>query len=690
MLDDSQRTFCAHPKKAIRLLAPAGSGKTHSLLWRCMSMLANAGDSKPRFLLFTFTKAARDELRDRIRSDPDYRELAGFVDITTLNSWGYRRLQQRLTNLRLITDSKTIYFTVHNQLKPIWDQERYAQIRSVLTSTKAKGRAATDLFTVSDTLKSLGFRHDRHNTSEAFRDYLRKLSETRLGLHFQNSVLQKLVDMEVLEEAPLKRVQAFIEHYLPYWVESTEQLFRASTITLEDQKYFALLDVEQAVNDNRFTSGIHRVEHVLVDEFQDINRLDLNLLSAIAAVNKAELTIVGDDDQAIYEWRGATPEFILEPDRHIGGRYDTCILEKNYRSPRNVVAVSQKLIKNNKNRVDKNVRAVSTTDAEIRVRSMPSLNDTINYVTAEVEKLLADGRYHKIAIIGRKRSQIIPYQIVFASKNLPFYAAEDLQVFLGKAFADLKEILAIKARAGVGAIPGLDPVMDLMKLVDNVRKYPLKKTDAGELTQYLRSERPAALMYRGPLKGDNSDGARSASFVQAIIPLISASSVSSTIQAISANFDGLQKDYGRALNDIFFADPPFLYLAEYASRYGNDYGRFLQDVELAVATLARTNPDEEKDEKTPRAADWKRPLHLMTALRAKGKEYDAVFILDVNKDIWPIKLAETEQQLEQERRVFYVAFTRVRKQITLLVNQKMLGELAYPSPYLTEMGLKAS
>lgn len=77
----------------------------------------------------------------------------------------------------------------------------------------------------------------------------------------------------------------------------------------------------------------------------------------------------------------------------------------------------------------------------------------------------------------------------------------------------------------------------------------------------------------------------------------------------------------------------------------------------------------------------------MTALRAKGKEFDVVIILDCNKDIWPSKLALSEEQLEGERRLFYVAFTRAKQRILMLVNKSILGELVVPSPYLAEMGM---
>src|SRR5262249_23598284 len=151
------------------------------------------------------------------------------------------------------------------------------------------------------------------------------------------------------------------------------------------------------------------------------------------------------------------------------------------------------------------------------------------------------------------------------------------------------------------------------------------------------------------------------------------------------HFDGLKKDYGKSLDDIFYTDPPFLYLSEYAHRYGDDYAKFGDDMERAVTTLAKIPPEEEEDGDQA----WKLPLHLMTALRAKGKEFDAVIVLDANDGIWPSKLAVTEFEQEQERRLFYVAMTRARKRLVFLVNDLILDQAALPTRYLNEMGLTA-
>lgn len=687
-LDDSQRAFCLAPGRAVRLLAPAGSGKTYSLLWRCLHLLETTVDTNPRFLIFTFTRAARDELRDRLKQDRVFGPLQSRVEITTLNSWGFRRLKSKMYSLKLCTSGADQYFCMNNVLQPAWQQ--FPRIRDLLAQSRTRSRATRALSELSDTLKTLGFRHDVHVDPESFQEHCEWLAVN--GLRSQLlSVLKTLTDLEIVKgkEKPLSQIY---EHYMRFWIEACARMYQSSLISFEDQKYWALVDLEQTVRDRRYTTGMHRFDHILVDEFQDINTLDLNLLKTIAEVNKSELTIVGDDDQAIYEWRGATPRFILSPDECIGSQYTSCILEVNYRSPRNIVEYSQKLIKNNRRRVDKNVRAASDVSADIDVLLMPTLTDSVNYVLTTAKSLLARKDIDKIALIGRRRSQIIPYQIIFASENMPFYAAEDLQIFLSDAFNDLKELLAIRARARMSGIFAGDPVGQLLKLADKVKRFPLSKNNRSELQRHLYRSAPKSLFegvdalrkYTGPLKGENNDGRMSQNFAGAIKALLESTTVTASIDAISECFDGLQKDYGKGLEDIFYTDPPFLYLSEYAERYGADYEGFYTDIEKAVATLAKIPPEDDTDGDE----NWKAPLHLMTALRAKGKEFDAVILLDVNDGVWPSKLAIEPDQKEQERRIFYVGFTRARKRLIALVNETILGTSVLPSPYLAEMGLE--
>jgi DNA helicase-2/ATP-dependent DNA helicase PcrA len=691
--DKFQKSFCVASGGRHRLLAPAGSGKTSSILWRCLEQSGVTGASskseKARFLVFTFTRAARDELRDRVRQDSAFASIRDNIEIMTLNAWGYRRIKARLHQPRLITSGADFYSVVHNVLQPVW--KKHPRVEAALTTSRAKGRAAKVIVEVMDTLKSLGFRHDKHATEAAFQQHVKTLANMGLAAHW-GTVPQRLADIEVLDPAQPITLSAVYAAFFPFWAQAVEQMFQIASITLEDQKYWTLIELEQAVRERRFTTGMHRFHHVIVDEFQDINLLDLNLLRTIAELNKADLTIVGDDDQAIYEWRGASPLFITDPNTHIQSGYQTHILENNYRSPRNVVQLAQRLIQNNTRRVAKNVQPISKVDAKIEVLSTANLTQTIDFVLQRVKHLLKAKDIARVAIIGRKRSQIIPYQIAFARENIPFYAAEDLQVFLSDAFGSLKEMLAIRARATAGPIPGLDPAKDAMTLCDRVKRFPLNKQDREALRRHLATSRPRSLAaaadairsYGGTLKGTNQGGRMSTDFADAIQAFLAARTVSDAINSIGVDFAGLQRDYGRGIEDIFYADPPFFYLAEYAQRYGNDYMAFMDDLEKAETTLAKIPPEDVEGEADPA---WKLPLHLMTALRAKGKEFDVVILLDVNDDIWPSALAQTPEQREQERRVFYVAFTRARKAITILVNRALLNRAVLPSPYLAEMGL---
>jgi len=306
--------------------------------------------------------------------------------------------------------------------------------------------------------------------------------------------------------------------------------------------------------------------------------------------------------------------------------------------------------------------------------------------------LLDRSTRHKMAIVSRKRAQLIPYQILMAGENLPFYAAEDLQVFLSTAFENLRQMLQVCAIAK-GPHRLVTLVDDVTGLCNQVKRFPLKKAERERVAAHLRAARPrgygeaisALAGYRGPLKGANEDGSMSRDFASRLQALLAATTVAQAIDVISGNFSGLEKDYGKAAEDIFYADPPFLYLAEFAKRYEDDFGRFLDDLDLAKDTLARLPGEDD----VPAVSDaWTQPVHLMTALRAKGKEFDTVVILDANDGIWPSRHAETQAQKEQERRLFYVAMTRAKQKLVLTLSGRIGDHVAVPSPYLAEAGLR--
>jgi DNA helicase-2/ATP-dependent DNA helicase PcrA len=275
-----------------------------------------------------------------------------------------------------------------------------------------------------------------------------------------------------------------------------------------------------------------------------------------------------------------------------------------------------------------------------------------------------------------------------------FCAAEDLQLFMSEAFDRLLRLIMVKSQCDVKQMR-TQVVDNMLALCNLVKRYPLSKADREALRKYLNQSGASTVSgaievlaaYRGSLKGANTKGKTSTDMADAIRLFLRAKTVSDSLAEMGANFEGLQIDLGKAEDDIFYADPPFLHLAEYAIRYGDDYVQFVEDIERAKDQLVYVPPFE--DDTQPSSVDelWKRPLHLMTALRAKGKEFDSVILLDVNDGIWPNRNARTPEQREAERRVFYVAFTRARKRVLMLVSNRFGNRDAVPSPFIEELGL---
>jgi len=185
-LDKSQLDFCNSKAEYIRLLAPAGSGKTLSLLWRCKSLFESSKTEKPKFLIFTFTRVAKDELSYRLQTDTDFTEIKNLVKIDTLNQWGFNYLKSIEKGLSLKANKKDRFFLVKNMLRPIWSNSGYKEI------FEKKQNKYNDILNIFDSLKSLGFNHtiDDESIINHTNDQLAWIRENQVDRYF-NSAIKK-------------------------------------------------------------------------------------------------------------------------------------------------------------------------------------------------------------------------------------------------------------------------------------------------------------------------------------------------------------------------------------------------------------------------------------------------------------------------------------------------------------------
>ena len=406
------------------------------------------------------------------------------------------------------------------------------------------------------------------------------------------------------------------------------------------------------------------------------------MIKIIAQRHQATLTIVGDDDQAIFEWRGATPEYILNPNRYFGVDFQDYQLEVNYRSPQNIVEYSQRLISNNENRVNKRVTAAeSANTAEIKILKTAGISERLKLAT-DIVRSTEPG---KVAVIGRLRSHLIPFQIYFVSGGAPFKTATDLEVFASDAFADLIELLEIWERSQERQRENR-AINDAIEICNRIRRRPFGRQDRDNMRNYLRSVRPRTVTTAvAEIKGYDGQplsGKTPLQLSATATNFLKAESVSDAVRVIGNEFDGLSFDNERAENDVFYTAPPLEQLAEISETEEWNVGDLIERIEMAQEQIREFQTYEDNGD----TGESERPLHLMTAHRAKGKEFDTVILLDTVDGVWPHSKPDDQREMEAERRLFYVAFTRARKKVIMLT-----GKDAGPmSPFIQELGLKIS
>ncbi len=680
-LNKSQEAFIKCQDEFSRALAPAGSGKTATLLWKCLAD-AKVSNLKNKYLIFTFTRVARDELRDRLNTWDEFKELRKVTRIETLNQWGFNYIKNFKDGLQLKTTKQDNFYLVNNNLRPHWEDD------PILGKLSKKRYQYSEIIQIFGELKTLGFRHDspKKDFLNHFSLHLGWLETNNLLKYFDEKVYKQLLEMDLLDSGK-SDIERQINPFLEFWKNSTENLWKQSLITLEDQKYWALVKLCEQYSDGKIFPAPQRYQHIMIDEFQDINPLDLFLIKKLVELNKSKLTIVGDDDQAIFEWRASSPNFILHPEKYFNENFSTHILDINYRSPQNIIKLSQKLIKYNSRRVDKMITPILQTNASVQSLTFSNHMESVQFIIKLVNESQAQINSERIAIISRKKGQLIPIQITLTSNDIEYYAKEDLNILLSHAFNDLKKLLEIipekNSRRSSDSI-----VNDLLSFCNKVYKYPLTKKDNSALRRFLTARTPKTfqqgleilLEYPNPIKGNHI-----LSFHLSILNVVSCETVSDAILTIEKELAGLKKHYAKSDDDIFYKDPPFLYMVEYAEKYSDDFWGFIDHMEKAIEKM--TSFDEFNDNVD---LGIRANVHLMTALRAKGKEFDTVVVLDVNDGIWPIKYAEDEYELEQERRLFYVVTTRAKKRLIFLSLKEMLGNQLNVCPYFEEMGLSVS
>ena len=619
-LNKEQNEAVTHPDGPLLILAGAGSGKTRTITHRIAYLLDEKKESPYSILAVTFTNKAANEMKDRINK----LVKSGFKGLWmgTFHSVCLRILKRDIEHLEGFKSNFTI-FDDQDQVRLIKDCLKLLDLNERVYEPRAM-RAKID----------------------GFKNRGSQLKDINIETHDE-----KIRDIYELYEEELRRHNGLDFSDL---LSLTVKLFK------EHPKVLGFYQ--------------DRFKHILVDEYQDTNNLQYQIVKSLAEKNK-NIFVVGDDNQSIYSWRGADIQNILNFESDFSST-KVIKLEKNYRSTKNILNISNELIKNNLERKEKTLYTDNENGELINYYEAADEQDEAKYLIREIEsqKIEKNIKYNDIAIFYRTNNQSkaledelilrgIPYTIIGGVGFYQRMEVKDVIAYL-RLIQNPDDDLSLKRIINV-PMKGIGKVtVNNLELV--AREYKVSILNAIEIAVKNKTFSPGTTQ---KLKN----------FHELITNLINLSGELSAGELIE-----------QVLEDTSYLD--FIENEEERVNNVSDLvnlaGEFdLEDEEKTLENfldwIALASDMDKYDENSDK-------LTLMTLHTAKGLEFPYVFITGLEEGLLPHFRSIGEfKQLEEERRLLYVGITRAMKRLYLssASQRRYFGKTqgSIPSRFLSEL-----
>lgn len=401
-----------------------------------------------------------------------------------------------------------------------------------------------------------------------------------------------------------------------------------------------------------------RYKHILVDEFQDLSLIQYAILKSLSEKG-ASLFVVGDEDQSIYGFRGASPDILFRFAREFPSS-ERIFLSDNFRSKEEIVELSKRLIGKNKERFQKPLTGRRGRGGKAKYFVVETGVEEAVLLVGHVEKLLQEGcPAEEIAVLCRSKMQISPLLPEFMERGIPIVVMEELsnvfQHFIGK------DILAY-LRLAKNKESRAELVQILSKPYRGLRREKILHENAGlgDLKKAAKSVRERAETNK----------------LEKHLDTLSKLSPKEAILFIrkEIGYEKYLEDFAKKKNKDFTEWWESLEEITAMSESYSDLDAFFRFVtEFNRRALERRKPEEEKG------------LRFMTYHSAKGLEFDEVFLPDCVEGIIPDGRAKSPAELEEERRSFYVALTRARKGIHIYVTKTRYSKKVTASRFIPEL-----
>ena len=628
-LNPEQRKAATHVDGPLLILAGAGSGKTATMTHR-IAYLIEQGVSPYQILAVTFTNKAAGEMRERVE------KLVGRCPgmwIMTFHAMSLRILREHCERIEY-QHNFVVYDTI--------DQKTL--IKTIMKEQNIDAKLYPQAY-----LSAAISKQKEHDVSP--REYL----ETEAD-NFRSKVIGSV--------------------YRAY----QEQLKRNNAMDFDD----LLVNALHVLRDNPdiLADYQHRFRYILVDEYQDTNHIQYEIICLLAKARQ-NLCVVGDDDQCIYQWRGADISNILNFEKDFP-QARVIKLEQNYRSYGNILAAAHSVIRNNRGRKAKKLWTDKEAGDKIVYRRCGSDKEEAYYIAQEID-LLKNGQrtYDDFAILYRTNAQSRLFEDALKRRGIPY------QILSGFSFYERKETKDMICYMRLVVNPADDLAL---KRVINEPKRGIGAVTLGKLEALARVHGLSLLDILSQDEISYSLPAKAQKAVGEMVRIIRLCAQEKENLRVSDIYDQLlvKSGYLKALE----AEDT----QEAASRIENlmDFKSFIYDYEKEKEDTGEKATLEEFLEKVATNGDADKmeegtgKVTLMTMHSAKGLEFPIVFLPGMEDGLFPGHRAlDNENGMEEERRLCYVGMTRAREKLFLTgASYRVLyghGEYTRESTFLREL-----
>ncbi len=620
LLNEQQYEACVCTEGPVLVSAGAGSGKTRLLTHRIAYLITECGVPAQNILAITFTNKAAGEMKDRVHKLAPNGDL---VTVCTIHSFCARMLRTYCSFIPGYKDNFTIY-------------------------------SETD-------------------TNKLFRDIFKtmNISDEDVKSKFKNAVSYvKNENMDIDRYLSLNR--SLSNDFKNFYLRYQDALIKNNAMDFDD----LLLNFYNLLNTNKdvLTSIQNKYTYFSVDEFQDTNQLQYDLVKLLASKTQ-NLLIVGDEDQSIYGWRGASAgnmfAFLKDyPNAHVFK------LEENYRSTKKILERANKIIVNNHNRMDKQL--FTSNDEGADVVYYPAYNETeeADYVVRSIISKHAEGvPYNEIAILMRLNALSRSFEEKLLTYNIPHIMYNGFKFF---ERAEIKNVLAYLTAM-------VNPTDDIsFARIINFPKRGIGDTSINKLIEL-------ATLNQTSIKAIVMDCEHQ------VLP----NALKTKLLELKELFIDLENQMANSQMYDFFT---YMLsrtgiLNSYDLNNEDDYEHYLN-----INQLANSVKEYEENNQDATIIDYLQSVTLSSSMDsddgkgvviatvhgAKGLEFDTVYVVGCEEKIFPISRDDNDD-LEEERRLMYVAVTRAKRQLVLTSSSSrfMYGKTEYSpkSRFLYELDL---